>query len=401
MDTKSSLELPEWLDAAAYSYHRDSVEYCYENGWITGLLATIEPFFQTWAEHELTNEPDIEFADTGRGFEAPHLDGEQLSFGNYYTELDSRTDLHSEFLEDHCLQPIDVLEDAQQLRNSIMHRTGYFETSPLDSEGNYNEYEGVEGFNTSPDHLVRLYEETLGISEEDSITETQIGNVELNFYPEETEDPNDFYSQSFIDNTLHAVESEPHPDGINYLNALATGMYHNILNPGLDENMRNGYTTRYNPAQPVSALLIYNWLENEIPEMIEEEYRNQGMDANDLPDIPHGGNHISLSDWVMPEIVSNLDILPSSTYPNALERPAERLREFEEIRDNLAHDVNTYNQITNLDVRDNIWHSYEIMHQLSDRIGYTTNEFELFGEEAEQQRRDRPYMTRSERLTSW
>jgi hypothetical protein len=179
-------------------------------------------------------------------------------------------------------------------------------------------------------------------------------------------------------------------------------MYHGIGHPNLDEMNRSGYTTRYNPAQPASTILMYNWFENQLPEMIEDAYDSQSLNTDILPnDHPQSSEEVSLGDWIDEEIVCQIDVLPSTTYPNALENPRQQLEELGEIRDNLAHDVNFYSEIEDLEIRDSIWHGYEIMHTMSERIGYRTNEFELFGEEAEQQRRARPYMTSSERLTRW
>lgn len=75
MDTKSSLELPEWLDSTAYRNHRDSVEYCYENGWISGLTVTLQTFFESWCRNELVNYPGIELAEADGGYLAPHENG--------------------------------------------------------------------------------------------------------------------------------------------------------------------------------------------------------------------------------------------------------------------------------------------------------------------------------------
>ncbi|MFB6213886.1 MAG: hypothetical protein ABEJ07_04975 [Candidatus Nanohaloarchaea archaeon] len=393
------MELPEWLDATAYSNHRDSVEYCYENGWITGLVTTIEPFFQTWTENELENE-GAEFVDTGRGYEAIEIDGERINFNDYYQELNQRTSINSDYLTESSNNTIDVLEDLQQLRNAACHRPGYFESEPLDEDGQFNDYTGEGGIETSPEEVINLYEEILGLPEENSITNSNSGSAETAFFPDGN--PNEFYSQSLIDEPLHADLFEPNPTGVNHLNSIASGMYHGIGHPNLSEMNRGGYTTRYNPAQPASAILMYNWFETRLPEIIEDEYESQNLNTGILPDeLPQPINGVSLNDWIDEEIISQIDILPSTAYPNALEDPRQRLEELGEIRNNLAHDVNFYGEIEDLDIRDNIWHGYEIMHIMSDRTGYRTNEFELFGEEAEQQRRARPYMTRSERLTSW
>lgn len=399
MDAKSSSELPDWLDETAYSHHRDSVEFCYENGWATGLIATIEPFFQTWTENELEDE-SAEFADTGRGYEAIEIDGERINFNDYYSELAQQTDINSEYLSGRPINTLDVLEDVQQLRNAACHRPGYFEVPPLTEEGHFNDYTGDDEIEISPEDILHLYEEILGIPEEDSITNSGPEEGETTFYPEE--DSNEFYSQPQIDGPLHSDLSESNPTGLNHLNSIASGMYHSIGHENLNELHRNGYTTRYNPAQPASAILMYNWFEHRLPDMIQSEYEDQNLDTEVLPEEqPQTENEISLENWIEEEILSQIDILPTSAHPNALENPRRRLEELGEIRHSLAHDVNFYSEIEDIDIRDNIWHGYEIMHLMSDREGYATNEFELFGEEAEQQRRARPYMTRSERLSSW
>jgi hypothetical protein len=391
------LELPEWLNADAYRNHRDSVGYCYQNGWITCLISTIEPFFQSWAENRLDDE-DAELVDSGRGHEHIELDGERLSISNYYNELSDRTTVDNDLHAEGSNNPTEVLNELQQLRNAALHRPGYFESGPVTEDGRFGSYNQNE-FETSPEEVIGLYEEILEIPEEESITNFELGAAESRFYPDG--DSNAFYSDSQIDEPLQADTDEQNPNGINHLNSLASGMYHSINNPYLHETNRRGYTTRYNPAQPASATLIYNWLETRIPDIIENEYESQNLDMNLLPDEPDSMNRVSLSDWVDEGIMSRIDVLPSSAYPNALEDPKQRLEELEEIRDNLAHNVNFYGGIEDLDVRDNIWHGYEIMHLISDRTGYRTNEFELFGEEAEQQANSRPYMTMSERLTRW
>jgi hypothetical protein len=397
VDTKSSLELPEWLDSTAYRNHRDSVEYCYENGWISGLTVTLQTFFESWCRNELVNYPGIELAEADGGYLAPHENGEEINSSNLYERLSDERDLDSEFSLD---GPAQILEDLQQLRNAACHRPGYFESEPLDQDSQFNDYTGDGDIETSPEEVIDLYEEIIGLSEEDSITGSELGCAETAFYPEEKE--NEFYSQPQIDESLQASNSETNPTGINHLNAISSGMYHSIGHPNLNEMNRSGYTTRYNPAQPASAIIMYNWFENRLPEMIEEEYTSQDLNTEVLPDgEPQVMNQISLDDWISEDIISQIDLLPSSAHPNALENPRERLEELGNIRDNLAHNMNSYGNIDDIELRDTIWHGYEIMHLMSDRTGYTTNEFELFGEEAEQQRRSRPYMTSSERLTSW
>jgi len=374
--TKSGLELPQWLDLTAYRNHRETLDYCYENGWYAGIVLTVDSFLRSWAQEELTQEDDISYQVIDEGFEIPHFDnGVQIDFNEYYDLLTERRDYDINFdsLE---AELSTVLSDLSFLRNNIAHGNAYFGTNQLADDGSFREYDENLSLQSGPDDFIRIYEEILQIPERDSLTDGEIGNAERIL--------------------------DPQGD----IQTLASGMYHGVSDNLISELNRHGYTTRYNPAQPVSSIMIYNWLESDIPRRIQELYEREDLNQDILPDEVPGetgstGEYITLSDWINHEIIGEPDILPHSTYPNALEEPIEQIHEFEQVRNQLAHDVNYFSEVHNLETRDIIWHGYEIMHRLSDRAGSPTNRIELFGEEADEQRRAEPYMLKGERLSRW